>query len=194
MEPRNPACSREADAVRPGGRQKRSAVKGRTRGNESGVEEQGMSVQGSSEELGRPDDLHGQEADRERPPEQAPGLGSGRRLSATQEARGRFPEQTTNRKNRTVVMTGDGEQQRVRRVIRSRSFSIVPRKAGNSTPEDPPEEREKPGHGAEDGKHERDTELGKSVNETESDSRTGRKDERSATANTGPSHRHGSDA
>ena len=166
MEPRNPACTREADAVRLGGRQKRSAVEGRTRGNESGVVEQGMSVQGSSEELGRPDDLHGQEADRERPPEQAPGLGSRRRLSATREAWGKVPpEQTTNRRNRTVVMTRDGEQQRVGRVIRSRSFSIVPRKAGNSTPEDPPEEREKPGHGTDVGQHNRDSELEKCVNE-----------------------------
>ena len=89
-------------------------------------------------------------------------------------------EQTTNWKNRTVVRTRDGEQQRVGRVIRSRSFSIGPRKAGNSTLEDPSEEREKPGHGAEDGKHERDTDLGKRVNETESDSGTGRKDEWSA--------------
>jgi len=63
------------------------------------------------------------------------------------------PGRQRTAKNRTVVRTGDGEQQRVGRVIRSRSFSIRPRKAGNSTPEDPPEEREKPGHGAEDGKH-----------------------------------------
>src|SRR6185436_18824941 len=98
MEPRNPACSQEADAVRLGGRQKRNAVEGRTRGNESGVVEQGMCAQGSSEELGRPDDLHGQEAEGERPPEQAPGPESRRRLSATREARGRIPGQTTNRK------------------------------------------------------------------------------------------------
>lgn len=78
--------------------------------------------------------------------------------------------------------------------IRSRSFFIRPTKAGNSISEDPPEERKKPGHGAEDGKHERDTDLGKRVNKTESDSGTGRKNARSAVANSGPSHRHGSDA
>jgi hypothetical protein len=63
MEPRNPACAQEADAVR---LRRKAATKrgiGLTRGNESGVEEQGMSAPGSSEELGRPDVFHGQEAE-----------------------------------------------------------------------------------------------------------------------------------
>jgi hypothetical protein len=36
--------------------------------------------------------------------------------------------------------------------------------------EDPPEERKKPGHGADDGKHARGTDLDERVNETDSDS------------------------
>jgi hypothetical protein len=43
---------------------------------------------------------------------------------------------------------------------------------GNSTLEDPPEERKKPGHGPDDGKHERGIDLDERVNETESDSGT----------------------
>ena len=44
-------------------------------------------------------------------------------------------------------MLRDREGQRSGRAVRSQSFSIRPVKVGNSSPEDPPEEREKPGHG-----------------------------------------------
>lgn len=111
-----------------------------------------MSVQGSSEELGRPDDLHGQEAegsDRLNKLQAREADGGCRRPGRL----GEVPRADTKEMSRTVVRTRDGKQQRVGRVIRSRSFSKQPKKAGNSTPEDPPEEREKPGHGAEDGKH-----------------------------------------
>ena len=54
----------------------------------------------------------------------------------------------TKIKRRNVVMRRDREGQRRGRAVRSQSFSIRPVKVGNSSPEDPPEEREKPGHGA----------------------------------------------
>jgi len=57
---------------------------------------------------------------------------------------------------RNVVTRRDREGQRRERVIRSRSFSIVPMKVGNSSPEDPLEGRGKPGHGTVMGKHEQD--------------------------------------
>lgn len=45
-------------------------------------------------------------------------------------------------------MRRDREGQRRGWGVRSQSFSVRPVKVGNSTPEDPPEESEKPGHGA----------------------------------------------
>src|SRR4028118_1299627 len=90
------------------------ARKGRSRGNKSGVVERGMSARGPSEELGRPDVLHGQKAGRGNRAQQAPGPRSRPRLSAAREARA--VEASGNERQRVALWSGwrDGRQQRRR--------------------------------------------------------------------------------
>lgn len=89
------------------------------------------------------------------PPEQAPGPEAGRTCQR-REARSRRAD--TNQEVQTWY-GGATETIASRMGIRSRSTLIVEMKEGNSTPEDPLDRGEVPGHGAEDGKHKRETEL-----------------------------------
>jgi hypothetical protein len=130
-----------------------------------------MFTLGFSEELERPDDFHAGRAEREKPPKRN---SLARKLAApVSEGRPRSRRADTKGKRRSAWHGRAMETIASRTSIRSRSTLIVEKKGGNSTPEDPLDRGEVPGHGAEDGKHERETELGERVNETDSDSETG---------------------
>lgn len=165
---------READTVEGSGRQKLNA-ESLIANSKAGVEERGMFTLGISEELERPDDFHVEMAGRRSRRNKLPA----RKLEVPS-SQGRLEAgERTRKKKKKGHGTWYGsatETIAARTSIRSRSTSIVEKKGGNSTPEDPLDRGEVPGHGAEDGKHERETELGKRVNETDSDSGTGEED------------------
>lgn len=100
------------------------------------------------EELGRPDDFYvrrrggGAAGTSSRPEAEA--------LNSQREAR----SERTRKTRRNVVRRREGRPKHRRMSIRSRSILKVPWNEGNSTPEDPLEGSEMPGHGAEHGQHE----------------------------------------
>ena len=108
-----------------------------------------MFTPGFSEELERPDDFHVGRAGRRGRRNKLPV----RKLAAPV-SQGR-PEVGGRTRNKEVrAWYGNATETIASRTsIRSRSTLIVEMKGGNSTPEDPLDRGEVPGHGAEDGKH-----------------------------------------
>src|SRR5215211_4912349 len=184
MEPRNHGKWPGSRRRRRSGRQQLNA-ESLIANSKAGVVERGMFTPRFSEELERPDDFHVGRAGRRSRRNKLPA----RKLAAPA-SEGR-PEVGGGHESKQVSTWYGNATETIasRTSIRSRSTLIVEKKGGNSTPEDPLDRGEVPGHGAEDGKHQRETELGRRVNETDSDSGTGEEDVRDGADHAGSSHR-----